>query len=236
MLTACRGLLVFSVIALVSGLALHVQAQQINAQQFHIQQLHKERVEVSAFANGGFDKFSEKSFVGNTRYQLLSLDGRPVLKASTKAAASVLYREMKIDLRKTPFLHWQWRVDNIYNIENQMIKQGDDYPARVYVVVKDGPFPWQTKALNYVWSNKKEPQPYWENPFTSSAIMIPVRAGAEGLGQWQQQTVNVADDFYRIFGRRIKRADGVAIMTDADNHGASAVAYYADIFFSNSAD
>nr|WP_255399682.1 DUF3047 domain-containing protein [Oceanicoccus sp. KOV_DT_Chl] len=57
--------------------------------------------------------------------------------------------------------------------------------------------------------------------------------GGFRLGEWHQQRVNVAEDFYRIFGRRIKTADGVAIMTDADNHGGKAVAYYADIRFSD---
>ena len=101
------------------------------------------------------------------------------------------------------------------------------------MVVKEGLFPWQTKALNYVWSNREEDRAYWPNPFTDKAVMIPVRSGSKGLGQWHSERVNVAEDYYRIFNKRISEAHGVAIMSDADNAGSSAVAYYGEIIFSN---
>ena len=62
--------------------------------------------------------------------------------------------------------------------------------------------------------------------------MIPVRCGRDGLGQWHQQRVNVAEDFERYFGRSFDKAHGVAIMSDSDNAGGSARAYYREIVFS----
>jgi hypothetical protein len=188
---------------------------------------------VADFSADGLDRFDEKSFVENTSYQLERQDGELVLKAQTDANASALYREMVIDLKKTPYLNWSWRVDNVYNIDNQQVKAGDDYPARIYVVVKNGIFPWQTKALNYVWSNYLDPQPHWPNPFVANAIMIPVRSGSDGLGQWHSERVNIAEDYYRVFGERINKVDAVAIMSDADNAGGSAVAFYGSINFSD---
>lgn len=184
------------------------------------------------FSTQGLELFDEKSFVDHTSYQLERQRGELVLKAQTNATASALYREIEVDLRKTPYLNWRWRVDNVYAIDNQQIKAGDDYPARIYVVVKEGFFPWQTKALNYVWSNYLESQPYWPNPFTANAIMIPVRSGSDGLGRWHSERVNVAEDFYRVFGKRITKIHAVAIMSDADNAGGSAVAFYGPISFS----
>ena len=180
----------------------------------------------------GVEAFKRKGFMGKTDYEVVTMDARPVLRAASYKAASALYREMDINLLETPFLNWQWRVENTLSIPDQKVKAGDDYPARVYVVVKQGFFFWQTKALNYVWSNNEEDEAFWPNPFTANAVMIPVKSGKAGLQQWHTERVNIAEDFYRVFGERIETAHGVAIMSDSDNSGGRAVAYFGDIFFS----
>lgn len=188
---------------------------------------------VADFSQQGIDVFEEEQFVGQTHYQLVEDGGVQILRARTAGSASVLYREMDLDLEKTPFLNWSWRVSNVFSITDQKRKRGDDYPARIYVVVKEGFFPWQTKALNYVWSNYEVDDAYWSNPFTSKAVMIPVRAGKEGLNQWHKERVNVVEDFYRVFGKRITDAHGIAIMSDSDNAGGVAEAFYGTLFFSD---
>jgi len=192
----------------------------------------EQNISVVNFSEDQLSLFEEKSFVGHTDYQLLQQGQQTVLRAQTSNNASSLYRTMEVDLTKTPRLNWSWRVDNVYSIENQQIKQGDDYPARVYVVVRDGWLPWQVRALNYVWSNHPTQLSHWANPFTGQAIMIPLKAGSSQLGQWHHEQVNISDDFYRVFGERIEKIDGVAIMTDADNAGGKATAYYGNIYFS----
>jgi len=189
-------------------------------------------VSVADFAADKLSLFKEKSFVGHTSYQLVQQGQQTVLRAEASNNASSLYRSMEVDLSKTPWLNWSWRVDNVYPIENQQHKQGDDYPARIYVVVRDGWLPWQVRALNYVWSNQTTELSHWDNPFTDQAIMIPLKAGSGQLGQWHHEQVNIAEDFYRVFGERIEKIDGVAIMTDADNAGGKATAYYGNIYFS----
>ncbi|MBL4828197.1 MAG: DUF3047 domain-containing protein [Spongiibacteraceae bacterium] len=191
-----------------------------------------EKVEIDDFSKPTLKAWQQKQFVGTTSYEVVQLDGKSVLKAQTKSSASALYKTLDIDLAKTPYLNWSWRVDNIYAIDNQQSKLGDDYPARLYIIVKEGVLPWQTKALNYVWSNKAEKQLHWPNPFVANAVMIPVRAGTQGLGKWHHERVNVKEDFYRIFNKEINTAHAVAIMSDSDNAKGSAVAYYGPIYFS----
>jgi hypothetical protein len=187
---------------------------------------------VADFSENQLSHFKEKSFFGHTKYQLVQQGQQTVLRAETSNNASSLYRSMEVDLRQTPNLNWSWRVENVYPITDQLVKQGDDYPARVYVVVRDGWLPWQVRALNYVWSNHPTQLSHWDNPFTDQAIMIPLKAGSAQLGQWHHEQVNIAEDFYRVFGDRIEKIDGVAIMTDADNAGGKATAYYGNIYFS----
>lgn len=39
------------------------------------------------------------------------------------------------------------------------------------------------------------------------------------------------DDFKRYFSKEVRYVDAVAFMTDSDNTGRRAVAYYGDMFF-----
>jgi len=191
-----------------------------------------QNVSVADFAKDQLSLFKEKSFAGYTDYQLVQQGQQTLLRAEASGSASSLYRSMEVDLTKTPLLNWSWRVENVHRIKNQQIKQGDDYPARIYVVVRDGWLPWQVRALNYVWSNHTTELSHWNNPFTDQAIMIPLKSGSTLLGQWHHEQVNISEDFYRVFGERIEKIDGVAIMTDADNAGGKATAYYGNIYFS----
>lgn len=84
--------------------------------------------------------WKKKVFSGVTSYELVNIDNRHVLKAVSNQSASGLVRKIKVDLNKTPFMNWSWKVDSILNNVDETKKSGDDYPARVYVVISDGFF------------------------------------------------------------------------------------------------
>jgi hypothetical protein len=186
---------------------------------------------VGAFSAGELGGWQEKSFKGNSRYELTELDGRQVLHASCDGGASVLYREQKIDLNATPVLQWSWRVDETFTGVNERSKAGDDYPARVYVVVDGGLLAWRTIAMNYVWASAQPKDSAWDNAFVGNAKMLALRSGSGEAGQWQQESRNVREDFRSFHGRDIDRIDGVAVMTDCDNTGGQAEAWFGDIRF-----
>ena len=58
-----------------------------------------------AFSTQALDGWLERSFQGNTSYELVSDGGVPVLKGHTEGQASVLYREEKIDLLNLSLIH-----------------------------------------------------------------------------------------------------------------------------------
>jgi hypothetical protein len=186
---------------------------------------------VGAFSDGSLAGWEEKSFEGSTDYTLVRRDDRSVLHARCDGTASVLYREQEVDLRETPILQWSWRVDAVFSGIEERSKRGDDYPARVYVVVGGGLLPWRSIALNYVWASELPQGADWPNAFTDNAHMIALRSGTTGAGQWQTESRNVREDFRRAFGREIDSIDGVAVMTDCDNTGGQAEAWYGDLRF-----
>ena len=190
-------------------------------------------LQLAKFSAGELQGWKEKSFVGHTEYKLVTLDGKQVLRANTQGTASILYIEKKIDLTKTPWINWSWKISNIYSGLNEQTKKGDDYPARIYAIVKTGFFPWQTRALNYVWSSTTPENKSWKNAYTSNARMIAVRSGTKSAGQWQQEKRDLREDYYQQFGERIDQIDGIAIMADSDDSGLQATSYFGDIYFTD---
>jgi hypothetical protein len=154
----------------------------------------------------GHPGWEEKEFEGRTVYTPLPEEG--LLMAESHGAASGLFHERTIDLTATPWLNWSWKVENVLAGLNEREKSGDDYPARIYVVAKGG------------------------IAFTSNAYMIAVRGGTERLGELVAEKRNIREDWKRTFGEDIREVDAVAIMTDTDNSGLSARAWYGQPWFS----
>ncbi len=193
-----------------------------------------EKTQISFFSSAKLDGWKTKIFSGETDYKIVQLEEVQVLKAESHAGASGLFKEQRIDLQKTPYLNWRWRIDNRLIGVNEKSKSGDDYSARVYVIVSGGWAFWKTKAINYVWSSGLEKGSVWANAYAGkSAMMISVRSKADKTQAWYQEKRNILNDLKEQFGSDIRYIDAVAIMTDTDNSKGNAVAYYADIFFSS---
>jgi hypothetical protein len=185
------------------------------------------------FSRNQLDDWEHKSFKGETRYQLQTLDSVMVLKADSHGAASGLFKEQRIDLEQTPFLNWSWRIAGRLSGLNEQSKSGDDYAARIYVVVKGGLAFWQTKAINYVWASNTAKDSVWPNAFAGDHAMMMALRGPEALlNVWHSEKRNVKNDLQKLFGKDLHTIDAVALMTDTDNSNQQVSAFYGDIWFS----
>jgi len=189
---------------------------------------------IGKFSQGELDGWKVKQFDGDTQYNIVTdtVNGKRILMANSNNSASGLFAEQRIDLQKTPYLNWSWKTDKLYSNLNESEKQGDDFVARIYIVIDGGLFFWKTRALNYVWSSSFETNQSWPNPYTGNAMMFSVESGEEKLGQWIHYKRNVQKDIQQILGKEVRYIDAVALMTDSDNAGQQAITYYGDIFFS----
>ena len=174
-------------------------------------------------------QWKTETFSGETTYEVISIDNQPAIKASAEQSASGLVRKMKIDLTKTPYMNWSWKVDNVLKDVDETVKSGDDYAARVYVVISGGMFFWRTRAISYAWASQQPKDSIWPNAFTDRAVMVAVESGAEKTGQWVTAKRNILEDIKMLLGIDKSSIDAVAIMTDTDNSKQSATAYYGNI-------
>lgn len=185
---------------------------------------------IDDFEDGLRPEWQEKSFQGRTEYRVVQDETGYVLEARSQGAASALILNQTIDLKAFPVLSWRWKVENVLPRGDARTKAGDDYAARIYVVFPHWFFP-KTRTINYIWANKLPVGAVVPNPFTSNAMMVAVQSGEDKVGEWVLESRDVLADYRKIFGEDPPLAGAIAIMTDTDNTGSSAVAWYDDIRF-----
>ena len=191
-----------------------------------------ERLAISDFASNSLAGWERKEFSKETRYTLERQGQQTVLKAVSVDAASGLVKKQRVDLQKTPYLNWRWRSESRLDGMDERQKSGDDYVARIYVVVSGGLFFWRTRALNYVWSSNQEKGMSWPNAYAGDhAMMLAVRSAEDDRSTWFMEKRNVFEDLKRYHGKEIRYIDAIAVMTDTDNSHGHAVSYYGDIYF-----
>lgn len=197
----------------------------------------------------GWRLLTFKKIERHTQYEVVTDQSVAVVKAVSEASASGLTKAVTIDPREYPIVRWRWKIENMLQKSDVNRKEGDDYPARLYITFAYEPdkvsFGKKLKykagqalfgdipiaALNYIWDSKSPMGTVVDNAFTSFAKMIVVESGARRVGSWVEEERNVYEDYRSAFGEEPPAINGIAIMTDTDNTKERAVAYYGDIEF-----
>ena len=190
-----------------------------------------------------------KKIPKSTRYEFVKEGEMVVVKATSEAAASGLIKAVRIDPREYRVVRWRWKVENLLRHSDVTRKDGDDYPARLYITFEYDPdkigFSKKLKykagraifgdipigAINYIWDTKTPVGTIVENAYTDFAQMIVVESGPQKVGSWVDEERDIYEDYGKAFGEEPPFINGVAIMTDTDNTKERATAYYGDIQF-----
>ena len=198
----------------------------------------------------GWEPWELSKFKKPTQYQLVSQDGKTVIKASAHASASGLVHRLAVDPRQFPLLEWRWKVSELITAADNTRKNTEDSPVRVVVsfagdidklplgdrlffdnmrALSGKQLPYAT--LMYIWENRAAKDTVIPNLHTSRVKMIVAESGRGKLGEWQEVVRNVYEDYKRAFGEEPGNITSIGIMTDTDNTGANVHAYYGDIVF-----
>lgn len=183
-----------------------------------------------------------------TRYQLVTEQGRTILHARAVGASSGLMQHVSIDPLVRPWLGWQWKIGRLIATADNFARDAEDSPARIILgfdgdkdklsftdqilfetarVVTGHDFPYAT--LMYVWENKAPVGTVIASTRSGRIKMMVAASGADGIGQWHDFTRNIIEDYEKAFGEKPGRLIGVGVLTDTDNTGETVDAWYGDI-------
>ena len=177
---------------------------------------------------------------------LVELDGQPVLQIKADAAAGGLLHPLDLPGDQPWQLSWQWRTEQALDQARFATREGDDYAARVYVLLDypldslsfatrqklrlartffDPDLPAAT--LSYVWDNRAAPGTHARSAYTETVEMIVLRGPEAALGQWQSESRDLRADAIAAFVSAPRKILGVVFAADSDNTGESAHSYFA---------
>ncbi|MFQ6605172.1 MAG: DUF3047 domain-containing protein [Fidelibacterota bacterium] len=180
----------------------------------------------------------------HTYYSIEKRDTVSVLKAEARASASGVIFSETFNVYEMPVIRWRWMVSNVFTKGDARFKDGDDYPVRIYIVFQYDPdeagwaqalkyeaarlvygeYPPHS-SLNYIWANRSHEKGIIPNAYTNQAQMIVLREGPAAVGTWQEEEVDILRDYRAAFGEDPPATASLAIMSDSDNTGESAIAF-----------
>jgi hypothetical protein len=139
--------------------------------------------------------------------------GRFVLQLVTDRETLRIGRPLKVDVGRTPLLLWEWKPLILPEGGDLRNPKRNDQAARV-VLVFEG-----MRAILYVWDTTApigtETRP---DPFdVFQRVMIVVRSGAQGLGQWHAEKRDVYRDYRRLFEDEPKPIKWVGFESHSDD-------------------
>lgn len=197
-----------------------------------------------------WEPFNFKNIERHTNYQLIEEDGQIVVKAVAEASASGLIRKISVDPKEYPIVQWRWKVAGVLTKGNIYRKEGDDCPGRIIIIFSYDSskldFSEKTKyeiskmlygtypplaTINYVWSSNEPVGLIVPNPYTDRSMIVVIESGKEKVNTWVDEERNIYADYKNAFKDEPPMISGIAIMTDTDDTGESATAYYGDILF-----
>ncbi|MEN9886887.1 MAG: hypothetical protein RL758_1465 [Pseudomonadota bacterium] len=183
-----------------------------------------------------------------THYHGTQHQGRPALHANSRSGSSLMRHRLQWPGDRIGTLHFSWFIDALQPAFDLTDRDAEDAVARVILtfdgdrsrlsardralselalLVTGEPLPYAT--LMYVWDHEHPEGTVLKHPATSRIRMLVVRSGAEGLGRWQDIDRDVRADFEHVFGEAPVMLTGLGLMTDANNTGLTAQAWFGPV-------
>lgn len=181
-----------------------------------------------------------------TRYAVVDLDGRRVLRVEAQASYGNLVHPVAVQ-PDGHRLRWQWRVDEANPAVDLRRREGDDSAIKVCALfdlpMSAVPFierqilriarlssgeALPAASVCYVWDARLPPGTVLDNAYSRRIRMIVLRGPESPLHAWQSEQRDVWADFRRLFGdesQAVPPLEGVAIAADADNTKGHSLAY-----------
>lgn len=162
-----------------------------------------------------------------THYGVVDSDPGPALRARSRSSASALWHPLDLSVPEDAVISWSWKVSATYEgNDRERRKEGDDYPARLFVLFDEPGFEPDGRAICYVWASTEPVGSLYENPYFETVTTIVVASGAREAGGWTSFQRDFVRDYRIAFGDRPTAVTGVAVMVDSDDTARQATTWF----------
>jgi len=161
-------------------------------------------------------------------YRVMAEAGNQFLRAEDRGENVTLYKEVRWDTRKYPYLSWRWRIRAVPAGADARVEASADSAAGVYLTYKRklGLIPVTVK---FIWSGHLSPGTAFRRPGIGMPWTVVAGRGAASARTWHLVVVHVADVYRGTFGGSPGvRPLGVGVLSDANNTESFAAADYDD--------
>lgn len=171
--------------------------------------------------------------VGNPEIRVEEEEGRTYVRFFADKASFGLRKELSLDIKEYPYLHWRWKVTRLPEKGDFTQKATDDQAAQVYVLFPRFPAKVNTEIVGYLWESqgknkgKEGPSPAW-----SKSKVIVLQAGPEKLNQWVTEKRNVYEDYKRLFQKDPPKVGAVSIYINTQHTQGLGESCFGEIYFS----
>jgi hypothetical protein len=190
-----------------------------------------------------------------TRFALVELDGRKVLRVEADKSYGNLVHELPALVPEAGLqLRWRWRLDQPLRGGDLHRREGDDSPLKLCALF-DMPLAGlgliernllrlaraasgeklPSATLCYVWDGTLAPGTLLPNAYTARVRFIVLDSGEQRLGQWVAHSRDLAADFRRAFGDEsagVPPLQAVLVGADADNTAGRSLGHVGDVTLS----
>ncbi len=190
-----------------------------------------------------WESFEFSGKTKSTDYQIILNDTLSYLQAISRSSASGLIHKTRFNAREYPKLQWRWQIEHAECDVDGREKSGDDYPLRIFVLFDDDSADfsfWESvsnsairlfygfevpgSSLCFVWTNLIYDEKYFNNPHSDRVKIIPLTTEKDSGVKWVTHRIRIDSVFQHIYNRACPEKAALAIMSDTDNTGGSAIA------------
>lgn len=162
-------------------------------------------------------------------YRVLEQNGNRFLRAEDRGQNVMLYKEVRWDSRKYPYLSFRWRIRAVPSGSDERIEDKADSAAGLYLSYgrKLGVIP---ETVKFVWSGTIAGGTAFRRRGIGMPWTVVAGSGPADESSWHRFVFDTGRVYRETFGKSPdERPLGIGLLTDANSTGGFAAADYDDI-------
>ena len=155
-----------------------------------------------------------------------------VLHMKSQDDGSTINKEIKVDVKQFPVLHWRWKAVVLPKGGDSRHKETDDQACQIYVTFPRFPKLVRSRVIGYVWDSTAPAGTITPSEKASTITYVIVRSGAAEAGKWIAESRNVLEDYKKIYGQEPgELAEAISVSIDSNDVHDRAECFMGEIAF-----